>query len=155
MLQGFFRRRVVYRDVSAMVCGSGGQCNVSGKGRIHCKLCRYNRCVMIGMKPGSIKQEVKVNTNMSWEEQVLRCHKETMVSVPAVFLARQHTENMVLAQQWPVSADLGPVSGAVTRGGAGDSVRFIQSLPGWSDLTQQDKQWSLTTGAVQVRYEFH
>ena len=39
--KGFFRRRVVFRDVPALVCGSGGQCSVSGKTtRIHCKLCR-------------------------------------------------------------------------------------------------------------------
>lgn len=138
----------MYRDVSALVCGSGGQCDVTGKGRIHCKLCRYNRCVQIGMKPSSIKQEVKLPSNLSVEEQLLRCHKETMTPIPAVFLARQHTENMMLASEWPLSADLGPLTSSAP--GASDTVRFVRSLPGWSELTQQDKQWSMTTGTVQV-----
>ena len=80
--------------------------------------------------------------------QVLRCHKETMASIPAVFLARQHTEHMVLASEWPLSADLGPLTSSAP--GASDTVRFVRSLPGWGELTQQDKQWSMTTGTVQV-----
>ena len=107
---------------------------------------------MIGMKPSSIKQEVKLPSNITFEEQVLRCHKETLTPIPAVYLARQHTENIgdCVARDWPASADLGPVSSPVAGSGASDSARFVRSLPGWSDLGDQDKQWSLTTGTVQV-----
>ena len=69
-LQGFFRRRVVYRDVAALVCGSGGQCSTRGKGRIHCKLCRYNRCLGAGMNPAAIKQEAQPASHLSHAEQV-------------------------------------------------------------------------------------
>merc|ERR1719319_1312392 len=102
------------------------------------------------MKPSSIKQEVKLPSNLSFPEQVARGYKETMAPVPAVYLARQHTEHMVLAQEWPGSADLGPLSSGQLCPGAGDTGRFVRSLPGWSELTQQDKQWSMTTGTVQV-----
>ena len=60
----------MYRDVPALVCGSGGQCSVAGKGRIHCKLCRYNSCLKVGMKPSAIKQEVKISGHLSFDEQV-------------------------------------------------------------------------------------
>merc|ERR1719509_459543 len=33
--KGFFRRRVVYRDIGGLVCGTGGSCSVAGRGRIH------------------------------------------------------------------------------------------------------------------------
>lgn len=104
------------------------------------------------MKPSSIKQEVKLPSNITFEEQVLRCHKETLTPIPAVYLARQHTENIgdCVARDWPASADLGPVSSPAAGSGASDSARFVRSLPGWSDLGDQDKQWSLTTGTVQV-----
>ena len=141
---------MVYRDVPALVCGTGGQCNVEGKGRIHCKLCRYNTCIRIGMKPGAIKQEIKLPSHLTFEEQVLRCHKESMTPIPAVYLARQHTENVskFLAGEWPQSADLGSLTNPGP--GCSDSLRFVRSLPGWREMSGQDQQWSLSTGAVQV-----
>ena len=141
----------MYRDVPALVCGTGGTCSVSGKGRIHCKLCRYNRCINIGMKPSAIKQEIKVApSNMTFEELVLRCHKESMTPIPAIYLARHHTENInnFVAGEWPQSADLGSL--ASPGPGCGDSLRFVRSLPGWGEMSGQDQQWSLSTGAVQV-----
>ena len=64
------------------------------------------------MKPGAIKHEVKLSSNLTFEEQVLRCHKETLTPLPAIYLARQHTENIEqwVAGAWPVTADLGPLS---------------------------------------------
>ena len=124
---------------------------MAGKGRIHCKLCRYNRCINIGMKPSAIKQEIKVApSNMTFEELVLRCHKESMTPIPAIYLARHHTENInsFVAGEWPQSADLGSL--ASPGPGCGDSLRFVRSLPGWGEMSGQDQQWSLSTGAVQV-----
>ena len=140
----------MYRDVPALVCGTGGQCNVAGKGRIHCKLCRYNRCINIGMKPSAIKQEIKLPSHLTFDEQILRCHKESLTPIPAVFLARQHTEHISrsVAAEWPQSADLGSLSSPGP--GCADSLRFVRSLPGWRELSGQDQQWSLNTGAVQV-----
>ena len=42
--------------------------------------------------------------------QVVMCHKETLVPVPALFLGRAHTERRqtAIASDWPTSADLGP-----------------------------------------------
>ena len=149
-MQGFFRRRVIYRDVAALVCGSGGTCSVSGKGRIHCKLCRYTRCVEAGMRPGAIKQEARTSTNLSFEEAVLRCHKETLQAVPAVYLGRQHTENIAacVAEAWPATADLGPPSSPAP--GPASAAAFVRSLPGWAELSSADQQWSLATGQLQV-----
>ena len=123
---------------------------MEGKGRIHCKLCRYNTCIRIGMKPGAIKQEIKLPSHLTFEEQVVRCHKESMTPIPAVYLARQHTENVskFLAGEWPQSADLGSLTNPGP--GSSDSLRFVRSLPGWREMSSQDQQWSLTTGAVQV-----
>ena len=111
---------------------------------------RYNRCVQIGMKPGAIKHEVKLSSNLTFEEQVLRCHKETLTPLPAIYLARQHTENIEqwVAGAWPVTADLGPLSSPAP--GPADSARFVRSLPGWAELTSQDRQWAASTGTVQV-----
>ena len=136
--------------MAALVCGTGGQCNVAGKGRIHCKLCRYNSCINIGMKPSAIKQEIKLSSHLTFEEQVLRCYKETITPIPAVYLARHHTDNInrFVAGEWPQSADLGSLTSPGP--GCADSLRFVQSLPGWAEMTGPDQQWSLNTGAVQV-----
>ena len=39
--KGFFRRRVLQRDIQQLVCGRGDNCDLTGRSRIHCKLCRY------------------------------------------------------------------------------------------------------------------
>ena len=78
-----------------------------------------------------------------------------MTPVPAVYLARQHTENIgqCVASEWPVSADLGPVHSAAP--GPSDVARYVRSLPGWSEMSSQDQQWSLTTGTVQVTHKIN
>ena len=82
--------------------------------------------------------------------QVLRCHKETLTPIPAVFLGRQHTENkhQTIAAQWPQSADLGHLGSPAP--GPQDSLRFVQSLPGFAQLSPQDQQYALNTGILQV-----
>ena len=102
------------------------------------------------MNPGAIKHEVKLSSNLTFEEQVLRCHKETLTPLPAIYLARQHTENIEqwVAGAWPVTADLGPLTSPAP--GPADSARFVRSLPGWAELTSQDRQWAASTGTVQV-----
>ena len=48
--------------------------------------------------------------NKQQPPQVVMCHKETLVPVPALFLGRAHTERRqtAIASEWPTSADLGP-----------------------------------------------
>ena len=48
--------------------------------------------------------------NHKQPSQVVMCHKETLVPVPALFLGRAHTERRqtAIASEWPTSADLGP-----------------------------------------------
>ena len=102
------------------------------------------------MKPGAIKQEVKHSSKLTFEEQVLRCHKETLTPLPAIYLARQYTESIEehVAEAWPVTADLGPLGSPAP--GPRDSARFVRGLPGWEELPSQEQQWAATTGTVQV-----
>ena len=150
--KGFFRRRVMYRDISSYLCGSGGQCKTSGRSRIHCKVCRYKQCIDIGMKPENVKHEDpdKTSNNLTFEQQVLRFHKETLTPLPAIYSARQHLEkaNHFVAREWPVTADLGPLTSPAS--GPADSLRFIESLPGWEELRGHDQQWAAHTGSLQV-----
>ena len=150
--KGFFRRRVMYRDISSYLCGGGGQCKTSGRSRIHCKVCRYKQCIDIGMKPENVKHEDpdKTSNNLTFEQQVLRFHKETLTPLPAIYSARQHLEkaNHFVAREWPVTADLGPLTSPAP--GPADSIRFIESLPGWEELRGHDQQWAAHTGTLQV-----
>ena len=59
-----------------------------------------------------------------------------------MYLARQHTEKMAesVAETWPATADC-----ATT-----DCAAFVQSLPGYSELQDRDKQFALNVGATQV-----
>ena len=43
----FFRFSKCAPQCHIKVCGSQGKCSVVGKGRIHCKLCRYNSCIQV------------------------------------------------------------------------------------------------------------
>ena len=80
-----------------------------------------------GMAPGAVRQEPRQGRDqLGWLEQVMltlcptlnnrqpsqvvMCHKETLVPVPALFLGRAHTERRqtAIASEWPTSADLGP-----------------------------------------------
>ena len=79
------------------------------------------------MAPGAVRQEPRQGREqLGWLEQVptqfgdglsyvgyfqvVMCHKETLVAVPALFLGRAHTERrqMATATEWPTTADLGP-----------------------------------------------
>ena len=79
------------------------------------------------MAPGAVRQEPRQGRDqLGWLEQVrltlcqafnnkqpsqvVMCHKETLVPVPALFLGRAHTERRqtAIASEWPTSADLGP-----------------------------------------------
>ena len=79
------------------------------------------------MAPGAVRQEPRQGRDqLGWLEQVMltlcptlknkqpsqvvMCHKETLVPVPALFLGRAHTERRqtAIASEWPTSADLGP-----------------------------------------------
>ena len=99
------------------------------------------------------------------------CHKETLVSVPALFLGRAHTERrqMATASEWPTTADLGQ-AGFQGPDNAARSVyhipeksnnrtkkdpifpcsRFIQSLPDFDQLSPSARQYSLTSGHIKV-----
>jgi len=153
--KGFFRRRVISRDVVSLVCGGGGRvqvngsgrvdgrCQVKGRGRIICRLCRYHSCLDAGMNPHAVRPEKK--HKLPFPEQILSLQKDTMEMVPAVYLGRSHGENLPLhvARSYPESADLS-LSGA-------SSVRqFITSLPGWEDLPQEEKNFSLSEGSLMV-----
>ena len=67
-----------------------------------------------------------------------------------MFLARQHTEtqHQTIAAQWPPSADLGHLGTPAP--GPQDTLRFVQSLPGFAQLAPQDQQYGLNTGILQV-----
>ncbi|VBB34737.1 unnamed protein product [Acanthocheilonema viteae] len=34
-----------------LFCKNGGKCNVQGRNRTSCKLCRFNKCIEVGMAP--------------------------------------------------------------------------------------------------------
>jgi len=147
-LQGFFRRRVVFRDVTNMMCGRGGRCPLAGRERIHCKLCRWLRCLTIGMRPELIRtvpRALRDSNGVPFTDFLLALHKETTPPVPAIFLGRQHAQNLghYLAARWPPTADLG-------HAGAAHAARFISGLPGFGRQTASQQLYATTVGLGQV-----
>ena len=53
--KAFFRR--VTRSEIKVKTGCDGKCDIFGKVRSHCKQCRYQRCLNVGMDPTNILNE--------------------------------------------------------------------------------------------------
>ena len=145
-MQGFFRRRVVYRDIGSLVCGRGGCCPLTGRERIHCKSCRWQRCLAVGMRPQLIRSEPRsLRDSLPFTDFILALHKESTPAVPAIFLGRQHAQNLghYLATRWPPTADL-------SHGGAAHVLRFISGLPGFGRHSPDQQRFAHTVGLSQV-----
>jgi hypothetical protein len=111
------------------------------------QLCRWQRCLAAGMRPDLIRtaEPRTPRENLPFTDFLLALHKESTPAVPALFLGRQHAQNLghYLAIRWPPTADLGP-------GGAPHALRFISGLPGFGRLTAEQQRYAHTVGLSQV-----
>ncbi|VDM93262.1 unnamed protein product [Onchocerca ochengi] len=61
-----------------LFCKSGGKCNVQGRNRTSCKLCRFNKCIEVGMAPqnsryGRRSKYFKVSSLLKAQERARFC----------------------------------------------------------------------------------
>ncbi|KAK6105137.1 Uncharacterized protein BM_BM822 [Brugia malayi] len=61
-----------------LFCKNGGKCNVQGRNRTSCKLCRFNKCIEVGMAPqnsryGRRSKYFKVSSLLKAQERARFC----------------------------------------------------------------------------------
>ena len=138
---------MVFRDAIHLMCGRGGNCPLNGRQRIQCKLCRWYRCLAVGMRPELIRSEPRSqrDSSLSFTDFIIALHKETTPMVPAIFLGRMHAQNLshYLAARWPPTADLG-------HAGTAHAMRFISGLPGFLSHTASQQNFANTVCLGQV-----
>jgi hypothetical protein len=98
------------------------------------------------MRPELIRSEPRsLRDSLPFTDFILALHKESTPAVPAIFLGRQHAQNLghYLAARWPPTADLG-------HAGESHVLRFISGLPSFSRLSVDQQIFARTVGLTQV-----
>ena len=107
---------------------------------------RWQKCLSIGMNPGAVKFETKPSRDkLSFAEQILSLHRETMPAVPALYLGRQHAKNVLtcVATSLPASCDLSPEASSA-------ALQFVVNLPGFASLSTAQQMHMSGPGLLQV-----
>ena len=100
------------------------------------------------MNPSSVKADGKLNLdNLSLEDQILALQRDTMLPVPALYLGRQHAQNLIscLATCLPASAD-------ISSQGINESYRFITQLPGYLTMDADQKAYLSSAGTWYIGF---
>lgn len=100
----------------------------------------------IGMNQQAVKFETKPSREkLSFSDQILALQRDTLVSVPALYLGRQHAKNVMtcVAATLPASCDLSPEAAA-------SSFQFIVNLPGFQTFSPDQQVYMSRVGVYQV-----